>query len=131
MSQYYKLNVSKITRETEKAVSITFNVPENLKSEFQFKAGQYLSVKTTLNNEELRRDYSICTSRQSGELKVTVKEVDGGTFSVYANNTLKVQEYSDIVEVNVKLKVAYEQSYTEYLQAMIQLEEITGTNIRK
>ena len=52
MSQYYKLNVSKITRETEKAVSITFNVPENLKSEFQFKAGQYLSVKTNLKNEE-------------------------------------------------------------------------------
>ena len=100
MSQYYKLSVSKITRETEKAVSISFNVPENLKSEFQFKAGQYLSLKTTLNNEELRRDYSICTSRQSGELKVTVKEVDGGTFSVYANNTLKIGDTLEVAPPN-------------------------------
>ena len=96
MSQYYKLCVSNITRETEKAVSITFNVPDDLKQTFQFKAGQYLSLKTTLNNEELRRDYSICASRKSGELKVTVKEVENGTFSVYANKELKI---GDVLEV--------------------------------
>lgn len=96
MSQYYKLSVSNITRETEKAVSITFNVPEDLKQLFQFKAGQYLSVKTTLNNKEVRRDYSICASRKSGELKVTVKQVENGTFSVFVNTQLKV---GDVLEV--------------------------------
>lgn len=47
----------------------------------------------------------------------------------FVSNAIKVQEYSDIVEVNVKLKVAYEQAYTEYLQIMIELEEVTGTKI--
>lgn len=96
MSQYYKLSVSTITRETEKAVSINFNIPEELKQTFKFKAGQYLSIKATLNNKEIRRDYSICSSIKSGELKVTVKEVENGTFSVYANRKLKV---GDVLEV--------------------------------
>lgn len=100
MFKFYKLKVSDVTRETEKAVSISFNVPEDLKSIFQFKAGQYLTIKTTLNNEELRRDYSICSSRKSGVLKVAVKEVEGGTFSVYANNTLKIGDELDVAAPN-------------------------------
>lgn len=100
MSQYYKLSVSNITRETEKAVSITFNVPEDLKQTFKFKAGQYLSLKTTLNNKELRRDYSICSSVKSGELKVTVKEVEGGTFSVFANRELKAGDTLEVAPPN-------------------------------
>ena len=100
MFKFYKLKVSDITRETEKAVSITFNVPEDLKSIFQFKAGQYLTIKTTLKNEELRRDYSICSSRKSDVLKVAVKEVEGGTFSVYANNTLKIGDELDVAAPN-------------------------------
>ena len=96
MSQFHKLTIKDIHRETEKAVTITFNVPENLKEIFAFKAGQYITVKTTINGNEVRRDYSLCSSPKSGELKVAVKEVEGGTFSAYANNTLKVE---DILEV--------------------------------
>ncbi|NNK82444.1 MAG: ferredoxin--NADP reductase [Flavobacteriaceae bacterium] len=100
MSRYYKLIISNITRETNKAVSITFDVPENLKETFKFKAGQYLSIKTKINNEELRRDYSICSSRLSGELKVTVKEVEDGTFSVFANTKLKVGDTLEVAPPN-------------------------------
>ncbi|WP_055444084.1 ferredoxin--NADP reductase [Lacinutrix himadriensis] len=96
MSQFHKLTIKDIHRETEKAVTITFNVPENLKEIFAFKAGQYITVKTTINGNEVRRDYSLCSSPKSGELKVAVKEVEGGTFSAYANNTLKA---GDTLEV--------------------------------
>ncbi|MBQ0788861.1 MAG: ferredoxin--NADP reductase [Oceanihabitans sp.] len=96
MSQFHKLTIKDIHRETEKSVTITFNVPENLKENFAFQAGQYITVKTTINGNEVRRDYSLCSSPKSGELKVAVKEVEGGTFSAYANNTLKV---GDILEV--------------------------------
>lgn len=96
MSQFHKLTIKDIHRETEKSVTITFNVPENLKENFAFQAGQYITVKTTINGNEVRRDYSLCSSPKSGELKVAVKEVEGGTFSAYANNTLKA---GDVLEV--------------------------------
>ncbi|MFV9549522.1 2Fe-2S iron-sulfur cluster-binding protein [Algibacter sp. PT7-4] len=96
MSSFHKLSVKNIKRETEKAISITFNVPENLKESFVFKAGQYITLKTEINGNEVRRDYSLCVSPKSGELKVAVKEVKDGTFSAYANNILKV---GDTIEV--------------------------------
>jgi ring-1,2-phenylacetyl-CoA epoxidase subunit PaaE len=96
MSSFYKLSVKNIQRETAKAISISFDVPENLKKIFQFKAGQYITLKTKIDGVEVRRDYSLCESPKSGELKVAIKEVQDGTFSAYANNTLKV---GDILEV--------------------------------
>ncbi|WP_298532343.1 ferredoxin--NADP reductase [uncultured Algibacter sp.] len=96
MSSFHKLSVKNITRETDKAISISFNIPENLKDTFAFKSGQYVTLKTNINNNEVRRDYSLCVSPKSGELKVAIKEVKDGTFSAYANNTLKV---GDTIEV--------------------------------
>tara|TARA_R110001583_G_scaffold421_2_gene3977 strand:+ start:648 stop:1706 length:1059 start_codon:yes stop_codon:yes gene_type:complete len=96
MSSFHKLSVKDINRETDKAVSISFNVPEHLKDTFVFKAGQYITLKIHVDGHEIRRDYSLCVSPKSGELKVAVKEVTDGTFSAYANNTLKV---GDEIEV--------------------------------
>ncbi len=90
MSGFHKLSIRNITKETEKAVSISFNVPQNLKEEFLFKAGQYITLKTDINGNEVRRDYSLCVAPKSNELKVAVKEVENGTFSVYANKDLSV-----------------------------------------
>lgn len=96
MSSFHKLSIKNIKKEANKAISIAFNVPENLKSTFSFKAGQYITLKATLNDSEVRRDYSICASPKSGELQVAVKEVKDGTFSAYANNSLSV---GDTIEV--------------------------------
>ncbi|WP_136482634.1 ferredoxin--NADP reductase [Cognatitamlana onchidii] len=96
MSSFYTLSVKKINRETDKAISISFNIPDNLKEQFSFKAGQYITLKTKINGSEIRRDYSLCSSPKSSELKVAVKEVKGGTFSAYANNTLQA---GDLIEV--------------------------------
>ena len=96
MSSFHNLSVKNIKRETDKAISISFNLPENLKASFVFKAGQYITLKTVIDGHEVRRDYSLCVSPKSGELKVAVKEVNDGTFSAYANNTLKV---GDTLEV--------------------------------
>ena len=96
MSSFHNLSVKNIKRETDKAISISFNLPENLKASFAFKAGQYITLKTVIDGHEVRRDYSLCISPKSGELKVAVKEVNDGTFSAYANNTLKV---GDTLEV--------------------------------
>lgn len=100
MSQFHKLTIKDIKKETDNAVSISFNVPEDLKDIFSFKAGQYLAFKVNLNGEEIRRDYSICTSPKSGDLRVAVKAVDGGLFSVYANTELKIGDTIDVALPN-------------------------------
>lgn len=96
MSGFHKLTIKDIKRETNKAISISFELPNNLKDDFKFKAGQYITLKTEINGKEVRRDYSLCSSPKSGELKVAVKEVKDGTFSSYANNTLKAGDVLDV-----------------------------------
>ena len=96
MSQFHKLTITSITRLTEKAVTISFGVPEELKATFSFKAGQYITLKTTINGEEIRRDYSLCSAPKSNELEVAVKAVENGLFSVHANTTLKVGDVLDV-----------------------------------
>jgi ring-1,2-phenylacetyl-CoA epoxidase subunit PaaE len=96
MSQFHKLQIKEIHKETSKSVTINFEVPKNLSDSFRFKAGQYITLKTTINGQEIRRDYSLCSSPKSGELKVAVKKVADGTFSAYANDELKV---GDVLEV--------------------------------
>ncbi|NQX86886.1 MAG: ferredoxin--NADP reductase [Flavobacteriaceae bacterium] len=96
MTQFYPLVVNRIKRETEKAVCISFEIPAHLKSAFSFIAGQYLTLRTNINGEEIRRAYSICASPNSGLLQIAVKEIENGRFSTYLNRKLQVH---DIIEV--------------------------------
>jgi ring-1,2-phenylacetyl-CoA epoxidase subunit PaaE len=96
MAQFNTLNIKSITKETAKAVTLSFVIPSHLKNDYHFKAGQYVTLKTTINSEEIRRDYSICSSPNSGDLKVAIKAVENGVFSNYATNSL---EAGDTLEV--------------------------------
>ncbi|MCB0399416.1 MAG: ferredoxin--NADP reductase [Winogradskyella sp.] len=100
MSQFHSLTIKSIDKITAHSVAISFEVPNNLKETFSFKAGQYITLKTTINGDEVRRDYSICASKNSGDLTVAVKAVDGGTFSVYANTQLKAGDTLEVAEPN-------------------------------
>lgn len=93
---FNRLTVSDIRRETLDTVSIAFAVPEALKDAYRFEHGQYLTLRARLDGEELRRSYSICTGIDDGELRVAVKQVEGGAFSTFANTLLKV---GDPIEV--------------------------------
>ncbi|MFY0631898.1 MAG: ferredoxin--NADP reductase [Flavobacteriaceae bacterium] len=97
MSTFHKLSINNIIQETANAVSVVFDIHDNLKPNFSFKAGQYITVKKELNGKEIRRAYSICASPKSGEVKVAIKTVEGGTFSVYATSQLKT---GDVLEVH-------------------------------
>jgi len=96
MSHFHKLSIANIARDTSNSVTLTFEVPEDLKAEYTFKSGQYITLKTQINGIELRRDYSLCSSPKSGLLQVAVKEVAEGVFSAHANTNLKV---GDTLEV--------------------------------
>ena len=96
MATFYPLHIKDIIQETEDAVSITFTIPDALKNVFTFIAGQYITIKTTLKNQEVRRAYSICSSPNSGEITVAVKRIEGGNFSVYATTELKKGTTMDV-----------------------------------
>jgi len=98
MSPFHKLSIKNIIQETATAVSVVFDVPKNLKSKFSFKAGQYITIKANISGQEVRRAYSICASPESGELKVTIKAVENGIFSVYATSELKAGDVLDVHE---------------------------------
>ncbi len=96
MSKFNPLKVKEIRRETPLAVSIVFDVPADLKADYQFQAGQYINIKTTINGAEVRRSYSISSSPKSNELRVVVKAVESGLFSNYVTQHLQV---GDVLEV--------------------------------
>jgi ring-1,2-phenylacetyl-CoA epoxidase subunit PaaE len=96
MAQFHTLKIQSIVRQTEKAVSITFDVPTNLSAEFNFKAGQYITLKAVINETEIRRDYSLSSSPKSGDLTVTIKEIEGGVFSTYANKSLNIGDSLEV-----------------------------------
>lgn len=89
MGKFHTLTIKEIKKETENAVSIVFDIPTDLKAEFEFTAGHYINIKKTLSGKELRRAYSICSAPNSGELRIAIKAVDNGTFSVFACTILK------------------------------------------
>lgn len=97
MPRFKKLTVKEIKKETENAVSVAFHIPDDLKDEFKFIAGQYVTIRITLDGKEIRRSYSICSSPENTEFRVAIKEVKNGIFSNYATKQLKV---GDVLEVS-------------------------------
>lgn len=88
----YELQVKAITRETDDCVSVTLDVPQELKEVFKYQQGQYLTFEKKFdgNAEPIRRSYSLCSAPNENIWKVAVKEVHNGVFSNYVNKELKV-----------------------------------------
>ena len=94
---FYPLRVAEIVPETDEANSIRFEVPDELKDAFRFRAGQHLSVRATIDGEEVRRNYSLCTAPAEGDLMVTVKRIAGGVFSNWIGDQLKAGDTLDVM----------------------------------
>jgi ring-1,2-phenylacetyl-CoA epoxidase subunit PaaE len=86
---FFPLKITDIRRETADCVSVALKPAVENADRFLFQAGQYLTFKTTIGGQEVRRSYSICSSPDQGELRVAIKKVEGGVFSTYANQHLR------------------------------------------
>ena len=84
---FHSAKVLEVRRETADCVSVALEVPNA--ETFSFVAGQYLTLRSTINGQEVRRSYSLCSSPLSGELRVAIKQVEQGVFSTWANTELK------------------------------------------
>ncbi|MCU0768900.1 MAG: phenylacetate-CoA oxygenase/reductase subunit PaaK [Burkholderiaceae bacterium] len=95
--RFHPLRVSEIRRETADSVSLRFELPAELADDYRFLPGQHVALRTVLGGEELRRSYSICAGCDDGELRVAVKKVPGGRFSVWVNEQLRTGDAIDVM----------------------------------
>src|SRR3954449_7193726 len=95
--RFHRLAVNDLRRESPDAVSLTFAIPKELADDYSFSPGQYLTLRTTMDDEEVRRSYSICSGPDDGELRIAVKKVDGGAFSSWAAESLKAGDELDVM----------------------------------
>jgi ring-1,2-phenylacetyl-CoA epoxidase subunit PaaE len=98
---FHPLAVKRVTPDAAGSAAITFQVPQELLKEFDFNAGQFLTLRATLDGQEVRRNYSICSARQrydaTGEIDVGIKPMEGGVFSRWAVQSLKSGSIIDVM----------------------------------
>ncbi len=86
---FHPLRVRKIEPDTQEAVVVSFDVPQDLREVFGFTQGQYLTLRANIEGQDLRRSYSICAGVDDDELRVGVRKVRGGVFSNWINEHLQ------------------------------------------
>lgn len=96
MATFHTLKIKDIYKETKDCSVISFDIPQHLQEAFKFRQGQHLTLKANINNEDVRRSYSLCSGPEEGKWQVAVKQIPGGKFSTYVNTTLKP---GDTIEV--------------------------------
>ena len=100
MKQFHQLNVAAKHQETRDSVRIALAVPEELRDEYAFQAGQHLPIQIERAGKKLRRTYSICSEQGEWPLQIGVRVQPGGQFSEFAANELKVGDTLDVMPPN-------------------------------
>ncbi len=98
MADFHKVNIADIYKETKDTVVVEFEIPKKLQENFSFKQGQHLTLRKIINNEDVRRSYSLCSSPLDKKWKVAIKQIPGGVFSTYANTKLKNGDTIELME---------------------------------
>lgn len=94
--EFHSLPV-RVHPETEDSVALSFVIPEELRTEFRYTPGQHLVLRATLDGEDVRRSYSICSSPSDDELRVGIKRIPNGTFSTYATTVMSAGDVLDVM----------------------------------
>lgn len=91
--RFHDLTIKRVVPEAGNAISVTFSIPEEAKERFDFEPGQFLTLRTKIQDEEVRRTYSICSPksqyRNNNELSIGIRSVEDGLFSNWAIANLK------------------------------------------
>jgi len=95
--QLYPMTVAAVEQETDNAIKVSFKVPDELAATFTYQPGQYLTLETEIDGEQLRRSYSICSGINDAAMQIAIKRVEGGVFSNYANDSLKAGDSLQIM----------------------------------
>ncbi|HET6693323.1 MAG TPA: 1,2-phenylacetyl-CoA epoxidase subunit PaaE [Pedococcus sp.] len=100
-AQFHPLAVTGVERLTDDAVAVTFAVPQELREDYAFEPGQHLTLRATINGEDVRQSYSICLSRtlaqRTGTLRVAAARVAGGRMSNWLNDHVAEGDVIDVM----------------------------------
>lgn len=105
MALFHSLKVKDIYKETADCSVVTFDVPQNLYEDFDFSAGQHITLKAFINDEDVRRSYSLCSSPLDKEWKVAVKQIPEGLFSTYVNEVVRLGDTLDVMTPSGKFGI--------------------------
>ena len=98
--QFHPITVKRIAPEAADSVAITLDIPQSLRTPFTFEPGQYLTLRATIDGQDVRRTYSISSPRsqmgQHGEIEVGIRPVEGGLFSNWAAQHIRA---GDVLQV--------------------------------
>ncbi len=100
-AHFHSLSVARVTPDAAGSAAITLAVPPTLRDSFDFKPGQFVTLRAVIDGQETRRSYSICSPRQrylqSGEIDIGVKPVEEGIFSRWAVEKLRPGQTVDVM----------------------------------
>ncbi|MCU0389837.1 MAG: ferredoxin--NADP reductase [Thermoflexibacter sp.] len=95
--KFHTLKVKEITKETNDTITVHLKQP--LFSKIKYKAGQFLTIVLTIDGKSIRRAYSLSSAPNIDEtLSITIKRVENGIVSNYANDHLKAGDKLEIIE---------------------------------
>jgi len=100
MAKFHSIKVADVYKETKDCTVISFEIPNDLKSEYQFKQGQHLTLRTIIDGNEVRRSYSLCSSPIENKWNVAVKKINEGLFSTFVNEKLRKGDVLDVMAPN-------------------------------
>ncbi|MGA7149218.1 MAG: 1,2-phenylacetyl-CoA epoxidase subunit PaaE [Microbacterium sp.] len=103
-TRFHPLRVAAVRPLTDAAAEVTFTIPEQLRGEYEYLAGQHVALRTTLDGQEVRRSYSLCRAVDAGgggdgpqTISVAIKRDVGGRFSTWALTELEVGDELDVM----------------------------------
>ena len=102
MAQFHSIKIQDIYKETKDCSVVTFDIPDDLKTNFKYNQGQYLTLKVIIDDQEVRRSYSLCSSPIDNKWQVAIKKINGGIFSTFVNDNLKTGDLIDVMPPNGK-----------------------------
>jgi ring-1,2-phenylacetyl-CoA epoxidase subunit PaaE len=111
--KFHSLQIKNLRQETKSCVSISFEIPTELQGDFRYQSGQYLTLRSQINNEDVRRSYSLCSSPSDHEWRVAIKQVENGIFSTYALNELKEGDVLDVMNPMGNFKLETDSNHSK------------------
>lgn len=96
-ARFHPLTITRLAPAAEDAVSVTFALPEGLRADYDFVPGQYLTLRATLDGQELRRSYSICSEPGAETISVGIRRLPGGAFSDTVCSKLREGETLEVM----------------------------------
>ena len=122
---FHPLRIAALHRDTADAVVLTFAVPDALRDAYRFVPGQYLTLRATIDGQDARRSYSLCSAPDEAGLTVGIKRVEGGLFSTWACRSLRAGDVVSVMTPDGRFGVAPEPGAARFYAAFVAGSGIT------